>query len=293
MRMTILTLAMVLSLGLTTVTAFGEQVETFTEPYRRIAVPASEIGVIEKLDVQEGDSVVKDQFLGKLDDSVLRSSLMVADAAMKARGPQKSAEAEVEMRRQILEGYQSLSDHGNATKRELARSEIELRQAAARLQSTREEAELRHLEYERVKQQIEQRRILAPVAGIVIAIEKEAGEYVSPTDPVIMHIVQIDKLKAVFSVPRREAIGLKAGQKVRLSIGYEGQTCNGVIEFVSPIASPESNSNRVKVRIDNPKQEYQSGVSCRWNLDQSPAPETRETVKTTQVRSSSSTSSKR
>ncbi len=262
---TVLVVVAILTLSVET---WAETVEAFTEPYQRIAVPASEIGVIESLLVKEGDVVTEKQLLGKLDDAVLRSSLDVAAAAMRATGPQLSAEADQARRQQQFTSYQALKDEGNATSRELAQAELELQQADARLQTVREDRELRQLEFERVKQQIQQRQIVSPVNGIVIAIDKHIGEFVSPTDPTVLHIVQIDSLRAIFSVPRRDAARLAAGQSVTLSVGLQEGSVDARIEFVSPIVNPESNTVQVKVRIPNAERKCPSGVSCRWNLDE-------------------------
>jgi RND family efflux transporter MFP subunit len=244
----------------------GEWLEAFTEPYVRIDVPAAENGVVDQLLVKEGDVVAKKQLLGKLDDSVLRSSLDVALAASQATGALKIAEAEFGTRKQQLSSYRELNTAGNATNRELARAELELNQAGARLQSVREEMAVRKLEYERVKTQIQQRQIESPIDGVVIAVNKEVGEFVSLTDPIVLHIVQLDSLKAIFSVPRNAAKQLQSGQLITLEIGYGGESCEGVIEFVSPIANPESNTVRVKVRIANQENQIPSGVTCRWSL---------------------------
>ncbi|WP_068265255.1 efflux RND transporter periplasmic adaptor subunit [Rubripirellula obstinata] len=274
------TIAFVAVLLVVPTAANAETIEAFTEPYLRVALPSPENGVIEKVLVKEGDSVTKKQMLAKLDDAVLRSSLELALAARNATGALEISEADVEMKQQQLDSYRTLQKNGNATPRELARSEMELSQANARLQSVREEQELRHLEYQRVKQQIRQRHLESPIQGVVIAIEKQVGEFVSMTDPVVMQIVQLDALKAVFSVPRRAAIGLESGQMISLDLGYDGETCPGEIVFVSPIANPESNTVRVKVRIANGKREIPSGVTCRWTL---PSRSMEATPITTQV----------
>ena len=247
--------------------AMAETLEAFTEPYQQIAVPAAEIGVIESLLIKEGDAVAEKQLLGKLDDAVLRSSLEVAASAMNATGPRMSAEAEYSMRKQHLLSYQALQGEGNATSRELSQVELELQQAAARLQIVREDLELRKLEFERVKQQIQQRKIISPIDGIVVSIDKQVGEFVSPTDPTVLHIVQLTSLRAVFSVPRLHSLQLKTGENVTLAIGLHEQNVSGRIEYLSPIANPESNTVQVKIRIPNHDGRYPSGVSCRWDLD--------------------------
>lgn len=244
----------------------AEQLEAFTEPYRRVAVPSPEIGVIAQILVAEGDEVSGRQVLAKLDDRVLQASLRVASAAKDAMGSVRSAETELKMRDAQLESYRGLHEEGNASQRELELAETEYRQAASRLQSVREDLEIRRLEYERVKAQIRQRTLESPIDGIVMAIDKEVGEFVSPTDPIVMHIVHLDMLKSVFSVPFESASNLRTGQRVQLKVGYRSVETDGVIEFISPVADAESNSVRVKVRIPNSNQALPSGVVCHWTV---------------------------
>ncbi|MFK8110997.1 MAG: efflux RND transporter periplasmic adaptor subunit [Rubripirellula sp.] len=262
-RNTCLIALLVLSTG----TSAAEELEAFTEPYNRVAIPAPEVGVIADITVSEGDEISHKQILAKLNDDVLQASLQVARAAKDALGSRQVAEADLEVRQRQLEIYRELHEHGNASQRELDRAETEHQQAASRLQSVREDLNVRHLEFERVKTQIKQRVIASPIQGYVVAIDKEVGEFVSPTDPVIMHIVHLKTLKAVFSVPFANAKTLRPGQMVKLTIGYDGIVCDGEIEFVSPVANPESGTAPVKVRIPNPKNLIPSGIACRWNME--------------------------
>lgn len=253
----------------------AEQLETFTEPYQRVAIPAPEIGVIADVSVKEGDAVSKSQVLAQLDDSVLQASLLVARAAKDALGARQTAETELELREKQVEIYRELHEQGNANQRELDRAETEYQQSASRLQSVREELEVRRLEYERVKAQLKRKVIAAPIDGYVVAIDKVVGEFVSPTDPIVMHVVHLDNLKAVFSIPYITAGELSVGQSVTLSIGYDGETCDGVIDFVSPIANAESGTTTVKIRIPNSSHQLPSGVVCRWDLEtEEPVPKT-------------------
>lgn len=244
----------------------GAELESFTEPYRSVAVPAPEIGVLAEILVSEGDQVSQKQLLAKLDDTVLNASLDVARAAKNALGSRNSAEVDLAIRAKQLDSFRELRDRGNATQREVERAEGEHLQAQARLQSIREDLEVRRLEYERVKAQIKARQLESPIDGHVVQIDKEVGEFVAPTDPVVMHIVQLSTLKSVFSVPMQKASELQQGATVSLLIGYEPLRCQGVIEFVSPIAEAQSATVRVKIRIPNPDGLIPSGAFCRWDL---------------------------
>ncbi|TWU36176.1 efflux RND transporter periplasmic adaptor subunit [Novipirellula artificiosorum] len=244
-----------------------QQLEGFTEPYRRIAVPASEIGVISEIAVVEGDEVLQSQLLARLNDTVLVASLEVARASKDAMGTRRGAEAEVRVREKQLASYRELQENGNASRRELDRSETEYQQAIARLQAIDEELEVRRLEYERVKAQVQRRRIESPISGVVVEVAKEAGEFVSPTDPIVLQVVQLDQLKAIFSVPLSLIRYVREGAEVTLQTGRENRDTQGIVEFVSPVADAESGSVRVKIRIPNLQRSIQSGIAVRWFLD--------------------------
>jgi RND family efflux transporter MFP subunit len=246
--------------------ADAAEIESFTEPYRRVAVPAPEVGTLSELLAAEGDAVQQDQLLARMDDTVLIASLEVARAAKDAEGSLRAAEATVKARRKQLDSYAALRDRGNATQREMDRAENDHIQSLAQLQSVREELEVRRLEFEKIKAQLQHRKITSPINGFVVAIDKEAGEFVSPTDPIVMHVVQLDTLKSVFSVPLTASRGLKAGQQVTVDVGTSKLRCQGVIEFVSPTADAQSESVRVKIRIPNSDRKIQSGAVCVWDL---------------------------
>ena len=106
----------------------------------------------------------------------------------------------------------------------------------------------------------------APMDGVVSAIHKEIGEYVAPTDPHIMNIVQLDRLQAVFSVPSEDATTLRTGDSVAIRLSATNVSVTGVVEFVAPVTDAESGTVRVKVRMENPQSTYRSGQRCSLRL---------------------------
>ena len=242
-------------------------VECFTEPYRQVDVPATEIGVIQQIAVKEGDAVSKGQLVAKLDDEVLRNSLELARVAKDATGSLQAAVAELRARERQLESYRTLRQNENATDRELQRAETAVELAEAKVQTVREELDVRRMEFERTKSQLQKRQIQAPLDGIVVEIEKEIGEFVSPNDPVVLSIVELSRLKAVFSVPRESAAKLRVGETATVFIGVRNVRTEAVIEFVSPTSDPQSGTTRVKLGITNTSRMLPCGVICRWDLN--------------------------
>ena len=249
--------------------AAAQEIETFVEPYRAAALSTTETGVLEQIVVRDGSRVQLGQTLAWLNDDVLHAALKVADAGMRAKAALKIAEKRGgDFACDYLKVIGHYARTATRPKRELERSQSDYMQAQARLENVREELAIRVLEHARVQMQIEQRKIRAPFEGIIIRVDKEVGEQVSPTDPVVLHLVQIKTLKALFSVPVDAAHSLRPGHVLRLSIGNDRESRNGVIEHVSAVADAKSGTVSVTVRIPNAEGKIQSGLVCRWDLKQ-------------------------
>lgn len=265
-RRTALCLALSLTLLAWPLAACAGEVEGFSEPYRDIDIAAAETGLLESMEVKEGDRVTPGQVLARLDDSLLKATVAIAKSTMEAGGRLELAEAEVALQSDILARVKELSERNHASRQEIERAETQLRIAAARLQTVRDENAIRALEYERAHLQLEQRRLISPIAGVVIRIFKDRGEFVSMSDPAVIKVVQLDPLLVVFSVPAESARELAVGQAVQVRIAEVEKPVEGEVEFVSPTADPQSSTTRVRVRLPNPQEQLPCGVTCRLLL---------------------------
>lgn len=242
-------------------------IEAFTEPYADINMAASEMGTLSKVDAKEGDVVTAGQLLANLDDAVLQASLEVARAGMNAEGELASAKTQLELRKVDLEKLNELFTRNHASRKELDRVSGEVRIAEARLQSVREDLEVRRLEYARIEAQLKQRQIRSTIDGVVVEVRKDRGEFVSPSDPVVARVVQLDPLLLVFSVPTDRRGEVSQGNNVPLEIGTAQAKATGVVEYVSPTADASSGTFRVKVRLPNPDGRWLGGERSVLLLD--------------------------
>lgn len=241
-------------------------IEAFTEPYRDVAVAAAEMGTIATITAKEGQRVSEGDVLATLDERVLLAALEVARRSMTAEGQLKSAQADLEAKADAALKVQGLRERGHASQQELERAESDRDVAEARLQSVREDLEVKQLEFRRIEAQIEQRVIRAPIKGIVTELQRDVGEFVSPSDPVIARIVQLDPVLVVFSVPLANRDELQKDETVELLIGDEAIPHPGIIEFVAPTPDSSNSSVRVKVRVANPSLTIQSGDRATLQL---------------------------
>ncbi|HRA86492.1 MAG TPA: efflux RND transporter periplasmic adaptor subunit [Planctomycetaceae bacterium] len=247
-------------------------IEAFTEPYRDVAIAASEMGTLSGIKVKEGDTVEAGDMIAVMSDEVLKASLEVARRSMNVEGTLQSAIADVNLRRRELEKLQQLRQRDHASQQEVDRVQTELTVAEARHLSVREELEIKHLEFCRIEAQLEQRCIRAPIGGIVSEVKKESGEFVSPSDPVVARIVQLDPLLIVFSVPLVQRNAFHQDETVKLTLGNGNQSVQGTIEYVAQTTDSSNSSVRVKVRVPNPNGEFQSGERAVLMPDSATSP---------------------
>jgi RND family efflux transporter MFP subunit len=245
-------------------------VEAFTEPYRDISVAASEMGTLSEVRVVEGAIVKQGDILAVMDDDILRASLEVARRSMNAEGLLKSAQADLDMKLQEQEKLKQLRERDHASQQEVDRIETEIRIAEARLLSVKEDLEVKQLESRRIESQLKQRQVIAPMDGVISELSREAGEFVSPSDPTIARLVQLDPLLIVFSVPLSQRNEVEKDQVVELKLGTDQVRAEGIVEYVSPTSDTSNSSVRVKVRLPNSDRQHQSGERAILVMEHTP-----------------------
>ncbi len=267
MRRELVLSILLFSLTVPATAAEKQAIESFTEPWADIDLAAAEMGILASVDVKEGDTVRCGQLLGSLDDTVLRAALDVALASRNARGTLESAVADLETRERELTKLQELRSRSHASQNEVDRVQGDVRIARARVQTVREEMEVRQLECERIRAQLRRRQIRSTIDGIVTEVKRDQGEFVSPSDPAVVRVVQLDPLKIFFSVPAEQRSAVAAHQTVRIMIGPNDEQADAQVEFVSPASDASSGTFRVKVRLPNPDGRWHAGDRTVLLLD--------------------------
>ncbi len=175
-----------------------------------VEVPAQEAGVLVRLEAAEGVQVERSNLLAKIDDSQRqmqkRQALIEQQAAREeaendinvryAKAAARVAEAEytqaVEANRQVTGTYPEAEIRRLKLAWHRAYLQIEQSQHEQRLATFRVES--RAADVDAAETNIRRRTILAPVSGEVVALLKQAGEWVQPGEPVL-RIVSYDTLR--------------------------------------------------------------------------------------------------
>ena len=243
-------------------------VDGFTEPFRTIQVAAPETGIISVVSVREGDRVEAGQILATLDNKVHLALLAIAEQSKEAKGRLEAAQADLKLSRNRLEKFEQLRLSGHAREEEVNRTRMELAVAESQVKSAREHLLIKQLEYEKIKVQLERRKIRSPIAGVITKLHKEKGEFVAPNNPDILTLVELDRLIATFSVLGPQAKLLKVDQTVRINFPETRRKTDGTIEFISPVIDAESGTILIKVCIENAASKHRSGERCEMLISE-------------------------
>ncbi len=236
--------------------------EAFAEPYRTIQVATTDLGIVREVLVREGDSVEVGQPLVKLDDELVKASLEIAKQNLASRGALTTAEAELKLQTARLAKLEPLARDGFARSDELERARSDQEVAAARVLTAQETLQVRQREFDKIQIELQRRTVKSPIQGVVSKLHREVGEFVAPTDPVLITVVQLDPLLATFSLKPAQASQLSVGLPVQVQFASREQPVKGEIELVSPVTEARSGTVRVKVRIPNSQRDCRSGDRC-------------------------------
>ena len=236
------------------------------EPWKISDVACVEPGLLEELLVRLGDQVKTGEPLAKIEASAMETQLRIVEAQAAASGRQMAALADVELNRRRVDALQSARENRFSSQTELERAQADFKISQGRLASEIEEQEILRLQVVRLKHQIKQRTVVAPIDGMVTEFHRELGEFVSPTSPEVLRIVDVSRLRASFFLQVDEVARLPRDGKVRVRLSNDQETL-ATIEHVSPVADGESGLIEVRVLIDNFELKI-LGSRCALLIDQ-------------------------
>ena len=263
--------------------ATAETIEGFSEPYVRIDLSVPEPGTFSEVNVSVGEKVSKAQIVASLNTQVLEKSLEIAKQRAKSVGTLKAAEAELQLRQQRFQKVSELHERKHISQNEFEQSRADVQVAESRKISALEERIINELEVQRIQAQIDLRKLKSPIDGYVSHVYRDVGESHSPNEPAVMTIVQLDQLKARFSMGPSWSAGFDVGKQVRLAFPDSNRTAMAVVENISPTIDAKSGEIEITVVFENKQGQYRSGARCQLEIGAAIANNDRNRFQTTPV----------
>ncbi|MEM7046146.1 MAG: efflux RND transporter periplasmic adaptor subunit [Pseudomonadota bacterium] len=212
-----------------------------TEPVSQVTVRSKISGVVEVIDIEEGQNVLKD-------------SPLVWLSAEDRPAQLSRARATVEQRRIDLQSTEKLAQEGYRTQQNLLAAQAAYDAALADLR--------------RAELAAQDRKVLAPTDGLIAKRHVELGQYINTSAP-IADIVDNTSLRITGFVNERYVGKIRLGSPVTVRL-VDGNAYDAIVSYVSPLAQDATRTFEIEVIIDNAQGNLIGGLTARMSVSLDP-----------------------
>lgn len=213
---------------------------------------ASEVaGVIDNVNVKEGQRVKKGELLATLNSDLLSNEILSKEGAL------KQARAQYEKIQKDFSRFKTLYESESVSFKEYEDALFDMQAQKGNMESISYALEL-------LKTQKRKKSIIAPYDGVILQKLLSQGEWVN-AGAGVFNIAKITPLEATFEVPFAILRALKVGDSLKVRIA--NQMYNAKISAKIPLGDTKARTFPVKLAIDDPKQELIEGLEVRASFD--------------------------
>lgn len=199
--------------------------------------------------VEVGQSVKAGQVLARLDPADVELN------ASSARASQAVAASELAYAKADLERYRDLRAKNFVSQAALDAKETAYRAAAGKLEAATAQAGL-------ARNQTGYATLTADTAGVVSAVQAEAGQVVSAGQPVA-RIARPGEIEVAIAVPENQVGELRTADDIRIALWAESKrTYAGRIREIAPIADAVTRTYAVRVSLLDPDDSVRLGMTA-------------------------------
>lgn len=226
---------------------------------RRLATVSAEItGRMQEVLVEEGMAVEAGQVLARLDTTLAKTELGIADGNLRsARGALAVAVADNNEAQRALVRIRGVKAREYASVAENTRAQAAAEATAARLVQAQGGLRTAEETYARAKALLDKHEIRAPFAGIVTTKDAQPGEIVSPaaagggfTRTGVCTIVDMNSLEVEVEVNESFISRVKPGQTARATLdAYPDWEIPAKVAAIIPTANRDKATVKVRVAI--------------------------------------------
>lgn len=219
-------------------------------------------GVIAKIRVRPGDSVITGEIIAEMDQKSMQEELRAAQAAFGAAAAAKrQADVDVEdaTRKAKLEAESAAKGISSTSVADEAKLAVKRAEAAAQRAGSLVAAESSHVQTAR--DHLTDNVLRAKFDGTVAMRFRDDGATV-PAGGAIVRIVGRGGPRLRFAVPPDRARALTPGSRVTAVVDTIAKPVSAVIQQVSPALDPASGMILVEAEIDAPSTELRPGLAA-------------------------------
>jgi RND family efflux transporter MFP subunit len=242
---------------------------------RRMATVSSKVtGKIAEVFVEEGMSVAAGQILARLDDATAKAAYALADSQLTAA---KNALAEIEVRldeaRRTLDRTRPLRERRLVSAAALDAAEADFKAQQAHLDAAKSEVQVAQRTRILRQQDLDDLKVRAPFAGVVVSKDAQPGEMVSPlsaggfTRTGICTIVDMASREVEVDVNEAYINRVHPGQKTEAILdAYPDWVIPSSVINIVPTADRQRATVKVRIGFDqlDPRILPEMGIKVRF-----------------------------
>lgn len=242
--------------------AAPQELDCLLIPKTRVEVASPVEGVVESVEVEQGDVVTQGQVLARLESSVERATLAVAKARAGERAQQKRGEVTLRFAQRNLERNAELHRRAATSLQVLDEFETDKELAEVMIEEAKEETRRARLELAAADAALERRTIRSPVDGVVVRRILSAGEYADP--PQVVEIAEINPLYVQVFAPLSLLDAIAPGARAEVvTEGPERGILTANVTVIDRVVDAASGTFGVRLELANPDYRIPAGLKCR------------------------------
>lgn len=236
------------------------------EPKQVLKLAAPVQGVVASVDVERGDRVTKGQVLARLDSEVEEAAALIAQVRAANDTAIRSGRARLDFLKRKQTRNEQLRTTDAVSFAAMDEAVADARVAEANLREAELNMAMARLEARRAEGQLQQRRVLSPVNGVVTERVLGPGEFRNDQAH-ILTVAELDPLRVEAFLPIAIYGQIQVGDRVDvLPEAPVGGTHAATVTVVDQVWDAASGTIGVRFELPNPGLRLPAGIHCRVRL---------------------------
>ncbi len=233
-------------------------------PVSDVQVSASVAGLVQRISVRPGQLVKPGDLLLELDNATQQVELRRRTVLLDDDSELQTARVRLAALTDLLQMTELVANKSQSvSKEELVKARLEKATAEGRLLQLVAQKARERVELEQAQLELQQRNVRAPMAGVVVDVPMDVGEWAKPGD-VMVRLADISQVELRLNMPQTAAASFRVGARVvaRFEAGSAQVQATGLVNFVSPLADSASGLVDVRIRFANPNGRIRPGAKA-------------------------------
>lgn len=237
------------------------ELDCLVKPEIYVDLSTSVDSVLEEVLVDIGDTVTTNQSVARLESSVERARLQLAELQAKSQWEIANRREQLRYAEKNLTRINDLLLKQSVSQFESDKAQTEVALARIELEKARENRLIARLNLDLARSELALKNIRSPIDGVVVDRYAVAGESVAGRT--IMKLAKIDPLKIELIAPTELFGRIEKGMQVEIWPEQPAdQSFVATVSTVDQLIDPASGSFTVRMSLPNPDNQLVGGVNC-------------------------------